>query len=589
VKKIIKWVKNVFIPVSLLSDGCVFPLNVLGYWKLDEGSIKAFDSVSINNGTITGAITRGVTLAGEGHINIGDITTFNVSQLTLSAWFKTTAIGYMCVVSKINSSLGAGYSMTTEGSKIRVRVGDNVTHTAQVDSTTSINTGDWVHCVLTSDGINIKLYINGIQEGGDQPFGYNIGYSSGENSIFRIGARGNIPSQYFIGDIDEVGIWGRPLSIEEILILHNNGVPLTFCNNYSVTPTPSISLSITPTLTVSNTPTVTPTLTMSITRTPTLTPSITPSKTPTVTPSITPSKTPSLTPSISTSITPTPSISKIPNITPSKTPTVTPIVSNSLLNGIVSYWKLNETGSTSNAIDETGLTDLNLSAGGVLQNVAGKIGACYIFNATSSGMLGNVDDTYEIAGSMSISCWIKTTTNDNNGISIAGNYKSSNPGRAWDLIIINQYVYFDCRNGVDTLVSGSVNSTSSVITGNWVHIVGVLDSTVGLKLYINGIEEDNVSWPYTNLYGDTNRFQIGARANELFFNGCIDEFGIWNKALSPTEVSLLYNSGNGKTYPFGLNVTPSPTPTKTISRTPSITPTKSKTCDFGITINIQNN
>jgi hypothetical protein len=99
------------------SGGCTFPPNILGYWKLDEGSIKAFDSVGINNGTVTGSITQGITLSGEGHVNIGDISTFNVSQLTLSAWFKTTVIGNMCVVSKINSSLDAGYSITTEGSK----------------------------------------------------------------------------------------------------------------------------------------------------------------------------------------------------------------------------------------------------------------------------------------------------------------------------------------------------------------------------------------------------------------------------------------------------------------------------------------
>lgn len=32
--------------------------------------------------------------------------------------------------------------------------------------------------------------------------------------------------------------------------------------------------------------------------------------------------------------------------------------------------------------------------------------------------------------------------------------------------------------------------------------------------------------------------------------GCVDEFGLWNRALTAAEVSELYNAGTGKTHPF---------------------------------------
>jgi hypothetical protein len=37
--------------------------------------------------------------------------------------------------------------------------------------------------------------------------------------------------------------------------------------------------------------------------------------------------------------------------------------------------------------------------------------------------------------------------------------------------------------------------------------------------------------------------------NDCLYSG-IDEFGIWNRALSNGEIQSLYNNGIGKTYPF---------------------------------------
>src|SRR6202035_2479657 len=37
---------------------------------------------------------------------------------------------------------------------------------------------------------------------------------------------------------------------------------------------------------------------------------------------------------------------------------------------------------------------------------------------------------------------------------------------------------------------------------------------------------------------------------QAYFDGDIDEVSIWNRALTSTEVSDLYNSGGGLQYPF---------------------------------------
>ena len=525
------------------SGGCTFPPNILGYWKLDEGSIKAFDSVGINNGTVTGSITQGITLSGEGHVNIGDISTFNVSQLTLSAWFKTTVIGNMCVVSKINSSLDAGYSITTEGSKIRVRVGDNDTHTAQIDSTTSINTGNWVHCVLTSNGIDIKLYINGIQESGEQPFGYNIGYSYGENSTFRIGAMGDIPSQYFIGDIDEVGIWDRPLTIEEILRLYNNGSPLAFCNDYSVSPSPSITPTPTPTLSIS----VIPSLSTTISTTPTKTPSITLSVTPSRTRSVTPSRTQSITPSIS--------------ITPTKTLSVTPTAQLSTLSlNLVAYWKLDEASGT--IVDS--VNGHNSIAVSGTYGSPGKINSCMNFNGSQYITLADSPDwTIAVSANITMSAWINLNSQTQNRYN---NILGDASGPQFYISNAFELGYFEGDIGTTSIASTYNNSVWYMVTVT----KEVIGSVTTVKFYRNGVFLSSS----TSLVGDGHNpptLYIGGDIASENINGKIDELGFWNRTLTENEINDLYNSGYGRSYPFSLQ----PTPTISITPTPSISVTSS--------------
>jgi hypothetical protein len=99
----------------------------------------------------------------------------------------------------------------------------------------------------------------------------------------------------------------------------------TTFNPCPVTPSPSI----TPSISISKTPSVTPSRTPSISITPSIsvsrTPSVTPSRTPSISISVTPSITPSISVSKTPSVTPSISISKTPSVTPSITPSVSGI------------------------------------------------------------------------------------------------------------------------------------------------------------------------------------------------------------------------------------------------------------------------
>jgi hypothetical protein len=93
------------------------------------------------------------------------------------------------------------------------------------------------------------------------------------------------------------------------------------------------------------------------------------------------------------------------------------------------------------------------------------------------------------------------------------------------------------------------------VTNQWNHLVVTRSSSLGnYKSYLNGTLISTVSSAVnpTYLNGYVNRVTQGGRqfsAMAQFLNGKIDETYIWNKVLSDSEVTELYNSSNGKQYP----------------------------------------
>ncbi len=75
----------------------------------------------------------------------------------------------------------------------------------------------------------------------------------------------------------------------------------------------------------------------------------------------------------------------------------------------------------------------------------------------------------------------------------------------------------------------------------WYHYVFVVDKTGG-KIYVNGILVDSHVW--TGLEGESNNslsWKIGGQY-QTWFNGKIDDVGIWNRALTEKEITYLFSN-----------------------------------------------
>jgi prepilin-type N-terminal cleavage/methylation domain-containing protein len=84
----------------------------------------------------------------------------------------------------------------------------------------------------------------------------------------------------------------------------------------------------------------------------------------------------------------------------------------------------------------------------------------------------------------------------------------------------------------------------SVTAGVWQHVVAIYDNG-SMRFYHNGTEFTTSSTEGNHSSNGT--FTIGANQNggQNFYTGLIDEVAVWNEALTASEITTLYNSGEG--------------------------------------------
>jgi len=95
---------------------------------------------------------------------------------------------------------------------------------------------------------------------------------------------------------------------------------------------------------------------------------------------------------------------------------------------------------------------------------------------------------------------------------------------------------------------------SAVATGSFIHIVAVIDiANDDIIIYVDGspvASSGTTTFTETSFAADasmnTNLAALGDGTNQ--FKGTLDEMAIWSRVISQTEVTEIYNSGNGLSY-----------------------------------------
>ena len=98
-------------------------------------------------------------------------------------------------------------------------------------------------------------------------------------------------------------------------------------------------------------------------------------------------------------------------------------------------------------------------------------------------------------------------------------------------------------------VRGVSNSAGFINLNTWYHCVVTYDGAGNIAFYKNGSAVDTQTVSWTDGAGTADAWIGSFLGASNYFGGIIDEVGIWNRVLSASEVTELYNGGTGKQYP----------------------------------------
>jgi hypothetical protein len=222
------------------------PAGIASWWR---GEGNANDSTGTNNGTLVNNPGFTPAKAGQGLwfsdygqlVSVPDSPSLDsTNQLTLECWFFQTSLGQLGqwvvtpIVEKgdaaslgfgspssnlqfyigLTNTTGAGYDPDHWFFQVGVRLSSGL---AIVTGSTAVHIALWHHVAMTYDGANLKLYVNGNQEGDVGATG-SIVPSSASLDIGGHGVPFAVPCI-----VDELSLYNRALSSNEVQAIVQSG------------------------------------------------------------------------------------------------------------------------------------------------------------------------------------------------------------------------------------------------------------------------------------------------------------------------------------------------------------------------------
>ena len=532
------------------------PSGLVGWWP---GEGNANDVFGANNGMLenvtftNGMVGQGFYLNGSNaDVQIPDSASLKPASVTVETWVRLDALaspvaaypGLQYIVFKQNTRDGDFEGYDLEKNRIddqdvfRFQVTSADGTQVPVASTTIPQVGVWYHLAGTYDSSSgyVNLYVNGALEGSAYA-GFPLDY--GTRPVF-IGTTGQPGWDGRVqGTVDEVSIYNRALSSDEIASIYSAGsagkCPGPFPPGITAQPTNQtvvVGGTVTFTVMAGGTPPLSYQWNFNGTN---------------------------ISGATNTLLT-------LTNVQSSQAGNYAVLVTNTLgsvlssnavlmanslppcvpaASGLVGWWP-----------GEGNANDVTSNNNGTLVNdvgfAPGEVGQAFSFDGNGYVSIPDSPLLDSLTNSITIELWLKTDqmTSDWTGIVAKGN-------SAWALQATPG------ANTVDFNVSlgaGDLSGSRSINDDQWHHVAGVYDGT-NMFLYVDGTLD--VSMPATGLIPqNSDPLAIGANVqayvppcgcNEpgYFFNGLIDEVSIYNRALTAQEIQAIYNAGISGKCPLG--------------------------------------
>jgi len=228
-----------------------------------------------------------------------------------------------------------------------------------------------------------------------------------------------------------------------------------------------------------------------------------------------------------------------------------------LIDGLIAWWELDNT-DDSHTDNNYDLTNVNATfATGKINNGASFVRAAanqsLSITDTNGPLLSPANTSYTMAG------WFKLASDPGGTQFISCKLTGSN-GEFWlgyqGGVPSTKFSAFGSAGGGNEI---SAERSGALTPGNWYFFVAWFDADddkVHLQVSADSAYEGTVNDSSGTLVGGifetTGDFVIGADTAGFFggrwFDGVIDQFGVWGRALGESERQQLYNSGSGLSY-----------------------------------------
>ena len=238
-----------------------------------------------------------------------------------------------------------------------------------------------------------------------------------------------------------------------------------------------------------------------------------------------------------------------------------------LSDSVVGYWKLDE--SSGNAADSSGNSN-TLTNNNTVTYSTGKINNGADFESSSSQSFSIADASQtglDLSGDCSFAGWVKFESFTSENTIFAKT--DSNTARSYVVRVLSSgdgyLLNAECYGDGTTSNRRGANSNAAftTTTGTWYHFAATFDVDTGTWVfYKNGAviaSTASNAGTVASIYNSSNKFQMGANnssgTDDRFFDGMMDEMGVWSRTLNQFEVSALYYGSTGQQYSFDSDYT----------------------------------
>jgi len=221
------------------------------------------------------------------------------------------------------------------------------------------------------------------------------------------------------------------------------------------------------------------------------------------------------------------------------------VTGSDLETSLISYYEMEEASGTRVDATATGY-DLTEN-GGTIANATGIQGNAADLEASSSQYFSKTNETaLQFTGAFGISLWVKLEslppdpsyypihkTDETNGWGLTASHTA------------NTFSFAGYSGGANKF---SISDPIAFTTATWYHLVMTGDGSTRVQMYVNGIMvADGAASGAIGAY--TGAMNLGKHVTlARYYDGLLDEVGLWSRQLDYGDVLDLYNAGSGLAF-----------------------------------------